>query len=208
MLLSITAYAQRPSFGLKAGVPISATCEAESLGGIGSANVCAQPYLIGPAVQINLLGGLSVGLAALFTRVQLQGAARPAVGPSFSTERSGAAWEFPIVPTYRMWRGPVSPFVGIGPTFRRVAMQGRNTTIPLSPLPGEPVAFAVGVGETRWDSGLCLAAGVEFRRRSLRFSPEMRYSRWSSHNPCAECGPYTLPLARSGSTVLLLGVSF
>ena len=91
--VSISASAERPSFGLKVGVPVSAVCEAESGGSAGSANSCADRYVLGPAVQIDVIGNLSVDVAALFTRLQLQGAARSVVGPSFSTERSGTAWD-------------------------------------------------------------------------------------------------------------------
>jgi hypothetical protein len=122
--------------------------------------------------------------------------------------RTGAAWELPIVPKFHLLRRSVTPFVGVGPTFRRLAMQGQNTTIPLSPPPGQPVTSITIISETRWQTGLCLAGGVEFRTSAVRFSPELRYSRWSPQSACEECGPYTLPLARSSATVLMLGISF
>jgi uncharacterized membrane protein YeiB len=68
------------------------------------------------------------------------------------------------------------------------------------------VTSVTTIDETRWDAGVVLVGGVEFRTRIVRLSPEIRYSRWQSHDPCAECGPFTLPLARSSSTVLMLGI--
>jgi hypothetical protein len=209
--MSITAYCQRPSPGLKVGVPISSVCVSENLGGLGSANVCADRYVVGPAVQIELLGGLSLDLAALYTRVQMQGGARSAaVYPSFSTQRSGTAWEYPILPKYRPLRRRVSPFAGVGPAFRRIGLQGQNTTIIVSgpPVPGQTVTSVVNIADARWEAGLVIAGGVEFRTGFVRFSPEMRHSRWPWEEACKNCGPFTLPLARSHSTVLILGVGF
>ena len=208
LLLSIAAYAQRPTFGVKVGIPVSAVCEAESLGSAGSANSCADRYVVGPALMIYVIGGFSVDLAALYSRVQLQGAARSTLGPSFSIQRSGSAWEFPMVAKYRIGKNNAAPFVGAGPTLRRVSMHGENVTIPGNPSPGQPVTSATTVEENRLDAGVVLAGGVEFKTRIFRLSPEIRYSRWRSHDPCAQCGPYTLPLARSNSIVLLLGIGF
>jgi hypothetical protein len=208
LLLPIAAYAERPSIGMKVGVTVSGVCESQSLGAQGSANACADRHLVGPAVQFDITHSLFLDVAALYTRLQLQGGARSTVGPSFSTQRTGNAWEFPILPKYRLLQRSIAPVVGAGPSFRRLAMQGENTTIPLSPSPGQPVTAVATIADTRWGIGLCLAAGVEFRTRVVRFSPEIRYSRWSSQSPCRECGPYTLPLARESSTVLLLGISF
>jgi len=204
-----TALAERPSFGVKVGVPVSAVCQAENLGSIGSANSCADRYVIGPAVQIYILPRLSLDISALFTTVQLQGGARLPNTAAFSTQRNGTLWEFPIVPKYRFLKGDVSPFVGAGPTFRRITMDGQNTIIPLTTVPGQPLTSVTPITQTQWEAGLCLAAGIEFRTRAVRLTPEIRYLRWSSsEHTCDACGPYTLPLARSNATVLLLDVSF
>ena len=207
--MSIAAYAERPSPGLKVGVPISVVCASESLGSLGSANVCADRYVVGPAVEVGLLRGLSLDVAALFTPVQLQGGARSAAGyPSFSTQRSGTAWEFPILAKYRLLRR-LSPYVAIGPAFRRVGLQGQNTNISVSALPpGQIVTSVSEIAEAAWQAGWAIAGGIEFRTRFVRFSPELRHSRWLSGINCDDCGPFVLPIARSNSTVLLLGFGF
>jgi hypothetical protein len=162
-------------------------------------------------VEVPLAGPLSFDLAALFTRMQLQGSARPvSVYPSFSTQRTGTAWEFSVAGKYRLLRRVLAPFVTFGPTFRRIGFTGQNTIIdiPGPPSPGEVVTTFSDVEETRWQVGLAVGAGMEFRTRFVRFSPELRYSRWASGDACNDCGPLTLTVARSHMTVLLVGVSF
>ena len=180
-------------------------CQSENRGSAGSANSCADRYLIGPTVHIPVVGGLAVDVAALYSRVQLEGGARSTTGPSFSTQRSGSSWEVPILAKYRFNPGRIAPFVGAGPTFRRISMEGENTIINVA---GQPLTAVASVSQTEWQSGVVLGGGVEFRTSFVRFSPEVRYSRFGSPDPCAECGPYTLPLARSSATVLLLGITF
>jgi hypothetical protein len=210
LFLSVAAYAQRPSPGLKVGVPVSAVCVAESRTRFGSANVCADRYLIGPAIAVEIAGPLSLDFAALFTRMQLQGGVRPAsIYPSFSTQRDGTSWEFPIMGKYRLLRRRLGPFVGVGPTFRRVHFNGQNTIVDISgPPSGQVVTSVSDVEETRWQAGLVLGGGMELRTRFVRFSPELRYSHWVSGKACKDCGPLTLPVARSSSTMLLLGIGF
>ena len=130
--------------------------------------------------------------------------------PSFCPQRTGTAWEFPVLAKYRLLRRRLAPFVGFGPTFRRVGFNGRNTTIDLSgpPSPGQVVTSVSDVHDTRWQAGPALAGGVEFRNRFVRFSPKLRYSYWPSGKACNACGPFALAVARSSSTVLLLGVGF
>lgn len=211
LCLSVAACAQRPSPGLKVGVPVSAICASEGSGRFGSANVCAERYVIGPSMEVEIAGPLSLDFSALFTRMQLQGSARPAsIYPSFSTQRTGTAWEFPVMGKYRLLRRRLAPFVGVGPTFRRVGFAGQNTIIDISgpPSPGQVVTSVSDVEDTRWEVGLALGGGMEFRTRSVRFSPELRYSHWALGKACKDCGPLTLPVARSHSTVLLLGIGF
>jgi hypothetical protein len=211
LLISTVAYAQRPSPGLKIGVPISAVCASENLGRFGSANVCAERYVVGPAIEIEFPRGLSLDFAALFTRVRLQGGARAAaIYPSFSTQRSGTAWELPLVAKYRLPRRRFSPFVGTGPAFRRIGLEGQNTIIDVSgpPSPGRIVTSVFDVSETRWQAGWTIAGGIQFRTRFVRLSPELRHLRWAYGRTCHDCGPFALPAARSNSTVLLLGFGF
>ena len=211
LCLAVAAYAQRPSLGLKVGVPISAVCASEGSGRFGSANVCADRYLIGPSMEAEITGPLSLDVSALFARTQLQGSARPVtIYPSFSTQRTGTTWEFPVMGKYQLLRRRPGPFIGVGPTFRRVAFTGQNTIINVSgpPSPGQVATSVSDVDETRWQPGLVLGGGMAFRTGFLRFSPELRYSHWASGKPCRDCGPLTLPVARSNSTVLLLGIGF
>jgi hypothetical protein len=189
---------------------MSAVCASESLGRFGGANVCADRYVVGPAVEAELAGALSLDAAALFTRVQMQGSARAAaVYPFFSTQRSGTVWEFPMVAKYRLRRWRLSPYVGIGPSFRRIRLEGQNTIITFAgpPTPGE-VTSVSDVAETRWQAGVAMGGGFEFRTRFVRFLPELRYSRWASGEGCKNCDLFTLPAARSSSTVFLFGFGF
>jgi hypothetical protein len=211
LFLSIAAWAQRPSPGLKVGVPVSAVCASESSGRFGSANVCADRYVIGPSMELDIAGPLSLDFSALFTRMRLQGSARPvSIYPSFSTQRTATAWEFPVLGKYRLLHRRLAPFTSFGPTFRRVAYTGQNTIIDISgpPSPGQVVTSVSHVEETRWQAGLALGGGMEFRTHFVRFSPELRYSHWAAGKACKDCGPLTLPVARSNSTVLLLGIGF
>jgi hypothetical protein len=118
--------------------------------------------------------------------------------------------EFPVLGKYRLLRRRFAPFVGFGPTFRRVGFKGQNITIDLSG-PASPGQVVTSVSDVH---GRPLAAWTGAGRRRgvpkpfVRFSPELRYSHRPSGKACNECGPFTLPVPRSSSTVLLLGVGF
>ena len=211
LCLSVAASAQRPSPGVKVGVPVSAVCASENTGRFGSANVCADRYLIGPSMEVEIAGPLSLDFSALFTRMQLQGSVRAvSIYPFFSTQRTGTAWEFPVMGKYRVLRRRLTPFIVFGPTFRRVGFEGQNTIVNISgpPTAGQVVSSVSDIEETRWQAGLALGGGMEFRTRFVRLSPELRYSHWASGTACKDCGPLTLPVARSNSTVLLVGIRF
>ena len=64
LCLSVAAGAQRPSPGLKVGVPVAAVCASESSGRFGSANVCSDRYVIGPSMAVEIAGRLSLDFSA------------------------------------------------------------------------------------------------------------------------------------------------
>jgi hypothetical protein len=152
-----------------------------------------------------------VDFAALFSRVRFSASARPvSIFPSFSTSRTGASWELPILLKYRFLRSRISPFAGFGPAFRRISMEGQNTTLNASgpPAADEVITTVSQVSEAHWQRGWAAGVGLDFRVGLLRLAPEIRYTRWQSAIPCRDCGPFTLEFLAVNPTVLMLGIGF
>lgn len=77
------------------------------------------------------------------------------------------SWEFPILVKYKFSGGPIRPYVGAGPTFRRIQDVLRV---------GTPI-----VRDSN-SAGVVLGGGVELHLLFIRISPEVRFSRWGGQS--------------------------
>lgn len=137
-------------------------------------------YIIGPMVQFNLPLHLGLEVDALYRRYSYTSDAIP-FNNVVSTGTTANTWEFPLLLKYRVFGGPLSPFLVAGPNFRYVSPSERN------------VSFLSGSGFTSTDSvanelqnrfapGFSVGGGVSMGAKSIKFEPQIRYTRWGWDN--------------------------
>lgn len=122
-----------------------------------------RPFFFGPVVQVALTSRVSVEANALMRsyRWDLTSTVPDAPGVSMRlrSNRVGpyTRWEVPLLGRYRFGDGTVQPFVMAGASFR----EGRRHTY------GQGSRF-----------GFTTGGGVEVPWKTLRFAPQLRYTRW------------------------------
>src|SRR5262249_15118912 len=79
---------------------------------------------------------------------------------------TGRVWEFPLVGKYHFYKGPVQPYAGVGVAFRSL---------------GEFKELATGNTRGSSNTGVVLEGGV-LAKFILRFSAELRYTRWTGQS--------------------------
>ena len=111
-------------------------------------------YLVGPTVEINLAGKISVEADAIYKPLRA-GSDSPNVQTPFSV----LTWQFPVLVKYRWTRSAWAPFAEAGPSFRVAGnLNGYN-----------PSHYGITAG-----------AGIETRTHGIRLSPALRYTRWAT----------------------------
>lgn len=118
----------------------------------------SKDYVVGPAVQLNLPMGLAVEADALYRPMNVATSTSTGGLPAAISEGTNSTWEFPILAKYRFPIPVAKPFVGLGPSFRRVRDSGPRLS----------------------DRGLTVGAGIELHLLIVRISPQFRYTHWGS----------------------------
>ncbi len=151
----------RLSAGVKAGAPLTAITEGSS----GSALIINRAFwwTLGPAVELDLPLGLGLEFDALFRRVGYEGPAGRAEFAGQRREFTGSVWDFPLLAKYRFTRNGVQPYVGGGWTYRRL---------------GDLLRFSSGSSS----NGGVISAGIRVGTRSIKISPEFRYTHWPNQD--------------------------
>jgi opacity protein-like surface antigen len=180
LLAAPVAFAQNLSFGVKGGVPL-----ANSLKVTDPATYTSNKsaFVLGPAFELRLPLGLGAEADLLYRRLQYTSAAisRTGIAQSSST---GQAWEVPLLAKYRVPGVLLRPYVAAGYSFRRVAQLPLNGPFTMGPT---------------------LGGGLELRVPLVRFSAELRYTRWGSSSFKAALGGLATQLNQAD---LLLGIMF
>jgi hypothetical protein len=162
LLAAAAAFAQRPSFGIKAGVPFTDLVKSESWKN-GMYRPTSSRYTIGPTIELLLPFRLSIEFDALYRPVEYRLLSVGAT--SQSIDASGSAWLFPLLAKYRLSRRFVAPYLAAGLAFNRLSGLKQLGDLDKATV-----------------SGLVAAVGLEGRLPVGRISPEIRYTRWSSDN--------------------------
>lgn len=182
LVVCAAAAAQPISAGLKFGVPLNDAFSVQSPNPL-SYVAQTQRYTVGPFIELRLPAHLAIEIDALYRRYGYQTA------PLFSRAPVRASsWEFPVLGKYRLFSGPVQPYIEGGVAFSRL------TDIP-----------QVLELSSRNNYGVVAGAGIELRLGFARISPEIRYTGWTRRffdSP----GDY-LQSNRNQATVLV-GISF
>jgi hypothetical protein len=135
-----------------------------------------SPFVAGPAVELRSAVGLGVEADLLYRRLQYTSGA--------NIRTTGQAWEVPLLAKYRAPGAILRPFVAAGYSFRRLA--GMELTGPFK-------------------TGPTLGGGLELRAAVVRFSAEIRYTRWGSSSFKAALSGLATQLNQAD---LLLGIMF
>ena len=141
----------------------------------------AGGYVVGPSFELCLSDRLSFEFDALYKPLHYENAATLQNGVIGFAPATVVTWQFPVLAKYRLRFGRLRPFLEGGPSFR--AAGNLNSS--------DPSHFGVSAG-----------VGLETQWRRLRFSPQLRYTRW------AEDAPHMDVRTRPDQLELLAGFSY
>jgi len=166
VLAAAPACGQTLSLGMKAVVAATALMGADA----PMYRSATRRYTLGPAVEVKLPRRFSVGVDALYKRVEWAGPT-----PTRGRPAEAGRWEFPVLVKRSFSGGRARPFAALGISFNRVT----------------GVRGAAAFTELRHRStiGYAAAAGVELRLGILRIVPEIRFTRWVDRNFGVRDGP-------------------
>jgi hypothetical protein len=193
LLASSAALPQGFSFGLKGGVPVADALKVTDRSRYFSNNA---PYVIGPAVELHLVAGLSAEADLFYRRLEYN---TTAPDPAAAASRTSAqVWELPLLARYRGAGAVIRPLVSAGLSYRRLA-RFRLHTATAATSDGPPELTG------RSTAGATLGGGVELSVPLLRFSAELRYTRWGSSSFRSALGGLASQLNQAD---FLLGIMF
>jgi hypothetical protein len=182
LVTKVPANGQLLSFGIKAGGEISTGLDFE---GMPFAVSEAKPYTFGPAVEFRLPFKLAVEVDALYNRTGYRGDLCRFTYCWAQVGRTNV-FAFPALLKYRLFRGPLSPYVAGGPAYRHVG--GPSGTVlnwRTGPaFPGEVVDTTVQrtslTGPGSDGAGVVVGGGLEIKLGILKLSPEYRFTHWNN----------------------------
>jgi hypothetical protein len=172
LICALPMYGQSVSFGIKAGVPVTA-----GLTGNDGYGVEGQRWTAGATVEFKLPANLSVGVDALYRRFSYS-----FVNDfGFGADANIGHWEFPVFAKYRF--GTIvppyvaRPFVEAGFAFDRAHTSGTAESF------GGPVCcttVTTAISSSQWGAGFLAGGGIEIKAAFLKIAPEVRYTRWQT----------------------------
>jgi hypothetical protein len=173
LLSTFLCFGQSFSIGVKAGA--RATDDLS-----GDATSESKRYVAGPAVQMALPLNLGLEFDALYRREGYRSSFGNFAGSFTNRERTNS-WEFPILLKYRVAVPIMKPYVAAGYAAKVLHGSIDMNGITINLLNGQQ-SFTRSHYNTAWDTshGIVAAGGVEFKAGALRFSPELRYTRWNN----------------------------
>ena len=158
------------------------------------ATSASKRYAVGPALDIGLPLGFGLEADALYRREGYHSffstAPYTVFGAASDTyEERADSWEFPILVKHRLPFRVAMPFLELGYVPRVIHGSISTTYVDLAPAP-IPYPPQHSTDSTRWpvSHGLVIGGGIRFRFGRLRFSPVVRYTRWTS-SPISQPDP-------------------
>ncbi len=178
-LFAAAAFPQNLSVGVKGGAPLGDAFSIASNATSGRSyfqNV--KRYTFGPVVDVRLPFRLGIEFDALYKRHEY-GYTASSGAASVSSLTKGRSWEFPLIVKYRAPSVVATPYVGAGVSFRslRGLKQFVTTTLPGGSSVNTESSTPEELNET-FNKGIVLTGGLEVKPPLIRFSAEMRYTRW------------------------------
>ena len=225
-LLPGGALAQKISFGVKGGVPLTETFRFSGIdsgpGPVSSKEEYfsrTKRYTVGPTLEVGLPRGLSIEFNALYKRLNYDYNAfykSPSSGRHFiNTKNTANRWEFPVLLKYRFYRvssASIRPHVSVGASWNHVSGE-ENFRESSSSNFGRLFSRVTTSSELlelhrKGTMGFVIGSGVEFRFLLMRVSPEIRYTRWGQENfqKAFPAGP--ILRSNLNQVEFLVGISF
>jgi hypothetical protein len=149
-VLVTSAAAQPVVAGLKLGAPLTDAIHVNSVQTFAAVSSNNGEFLVGPYIEIRLPWKFALEVDALHRGYNFQS------GPGAST--SVGSWEFPVLAKYKLWKGPVRPYLDGGLVFSHLTGVSQVPNLLHNS-----------------DYGISLGAGLEIHALVLRISPEIRY---------------------------------
>ncbi len=182
VVLALPAKATGPvTFGAKVGVllgPSDKTIPVGDRGGVGDRRDFIRPYVVGPAAVVDLpLWDLRFEADVFYHRFS-RDESRFRGGFGSVSRFSGNTWEFPLLLEKRL---PFGAFAGGGASFRHIWHLTLETEVFNGGMAPDQVLErgSVDPGDAT-QGGWVLTGGLERDFRGLRWSVEVRYTRWTS----------------------------
>ncbi len=189
-VLAMPCLAQPFSAGMKLGLPFGDAYDVASKpNGIGNYFRGGGQFTIGPFAELKIpILPLSIEGDILYTRYNFSSENIVSAAASGNSN----SWEFPIVLKYRFGGvGPLRPYLGAGPNFRRL-----QSVLRYDPR----------VQNDAGGTGVVFVGGLEIRALFLKISPELRYTHWGSQNFLD--GANALIHANQNQAQFLVGIGF
>jgi hypothetical protein len=143
------AQAQPVVAGLKIGVPFTDAFQNQPFPTVATLTASSNSYILGPFLEVRLPLRLSVEADALYRGLHFN---------NITGSASTGQWDFPVVAKYKLFKGPIKPYIEGGLDFSHLS-DAKN--------------FIVANHNSNF--GIVLGAGVEIHALVLRISPEVRY---------------------------------
>ena len=201
--------AQRLSFGVKGGVPLTDAVE----GSFGNRSE-ARRYTVGPTVEVGLPFSLAVEFSALYKRTGYS-TADSFFGETDIVQVRANSWEFPMLAKYYLARRlSIRPFVEGGYVLRRLSgVEGSVHSFGQNIVTGAPfdttrplnTAFLLRDDPTHGFAG---GGGLRFGAGRLRVAPEFRYTRWTGRGFDEQGSRGFLVQSVENQAEILVGVTF
>ncbi len=196
MRLSVPAFSQGFSVGVKAGVPITEyfsagfRSQAPFNSGIQYSSATRR-YTLGIAAEWRSAHRIGIEADLEYKRagyIHNGSDMFPPLSGLFGTSVyavRGSSWDIPILMKYR-FRQPMGLFVSGGSTFRHLGPVRAQGTRVLTDILGHTNTVNIDTSQpeeltSRNFWGATVGAGFEFGESWLHFLPELRYTRWISN---------------------------
>ncbi len=206
LLAAVTAFPQILSLGVKGGVPFTDAFNTAKTGRLEYISDTKR-YTVGPTVELHLPFRLGIEFDALYKRLDFESTST-SVDVFTRTATTANSWEFPLLLKWRVFGGPIRPYVEAGPTFdklsdisqlaRTIVFPNRETSASTGHPPELQNTFRVGA---------TVGAGIELGSRRFRISPEVRYTRWGWEN-FQDLSGGSLLRSNDNQAEFLLGITF
>jgi opacity protein-like surface antigen len=176
-----------------------------------------NPYTVGPSIELKLPRGFGIEFDALYRHASYHSSFVGFGGSSYGIVAEEQkvrvnTWTFPVMAKYRLPLRGFQPYVAGGMAFRRIQAD-------VNSLAGNKGLFETQFSfhsfsydapselKHRSPLGGVIGVGLDFGFRHLRFSPEIRYTGWSSRSFESGASQFFVRSKQSETTVLF-GVMF